>query len=312
MQTGDKRWSILDETLRSHFEILYRPKKLFGKSAETSRLYHFTFDYFRRFLGREPAIGDLQDHLVMGCMEWIVGQGLSIRTANKTRDQLLALWRFLARKSVVPQWPDVPSFPEPQRSPVAWNRDELRSLWEMCENQRGKVAGVPANLWWIGIHSVAWDSLERIGAVRFLRKDHVFDDCKWVHFPAEIRKGRRQDFTSKLHPTTGAIIRQILAVGADSPFVFPWERRPEYLHTRYKALRERAGLATDRFHSFHCLRRTGASFAEAAGADASKLLGHASRRTTDKHYIDVRVSGKQMACDVLFRPLDDGPDKPAA
>ncbi len=294
--------SILDSTLRSHFEVLYKPKKLFGKSPETARLYGYTFDYFATFLGREPEITDLTDVSVMGCMDAILQRGLSRRTANKTRDQLCALWRFLARKGILSEWPDVPSFPEPQRSPIAWGRDQLRLLWEMCANQRGEVAGVPASLWWLGIHSVAWNTLERIGAVRFLRKENLLEDCRWAYFPAEVRKGRREDFTSKLDETSSVILREILACNVDSPYVFPWNRRPEYLHTRYKLLRKRAGLPTDRFHSFHCLRRTGASFAEAAGVDASKLLGHTSRRTTEKHYLDVRVSGRVQACDVLFHP----------
>ena len=313
----------LDPSLQSHFDLLYRPKRLFGKSPETIRLYGFTFGYFRAFLGREPTIHDLDDAKIMALMEWIVsktnGLGLSLRTANKTRDQLTALWNFLARKSVVKTWPDVPSFPEPHRDPVGWTRDELKLLWQMCAAQRGLIAGVPADLWWLGIHSVAYDTLERIGAVRELRWSRVLyfdshpDDDIWAHFPAETRKGGMEPNSARLHRDTVRILRQIRAA-SDDERVFPWNKAKEYLHTRYRILRQKAGLPTDRFHSFHCIRRTGASFAEAAGADASKLLRHSSRGVTERHYLVPSLTAAAQACDVLRRPdaPKDGSDDPRA
>jgi integrase len=291
-------------TLRSHFDVLYRRQRLFGKSPETVRLYGYTFDYFERFLGREPLLSDLTDDRVTALMEWIVdrsvGLGLSSRTANKTRDQLVALWNFLARKRLVDQFPEVPAFPEAVRDPIAWTRQELRTLWNLCENQRGEICGVPAGLWWITIHSVSWDSLERIGAVRQSVWSDLSSDFIWMHFRAEIRKGRKRDQTAKLHPSTGELLRAIRY--PDRDLLFPWEMHPSYLWTKYKAMRRSVGLPVDRMHSFHCIRRTGASFAEAAGVDATRLLGHSSRRVTERYYLSPKIVGKPQGADVLFRP----------
>jgi len=301
----------LDSTLRSHFDLLYRPKRLFGKSPETVRLYGFTFAYFRDFLGREPTIQDLCDNAVMACMEWIVGErGLSTRTANKTRDQLVALWNFLARKGVVSTWPDVPSFHEPKRTPIGWTQAQLNELWKMCAAQRGTVCGVPSSLWWTGLHCVMYDSLERIGAARRLRWDGVTDldqPRAYGYFPAEVRKGRKEDSTVKFHADTTTLLREMHAIATDD-CVFPWHKRGEYLHTRYRVLREKWGLPTDRWHSFHCMRRTGASFAEAAGGDPTALLRHSSRRIYEQHYRVPQISGQQQASDLLFRPGQ--PDEP--
>lgn len=303
----------LTPTLRSHFDVLYRRQRLFGKSPETVRLYGYTFDYFAQFLGRDPLLTDLTDEQVMSLMEWIVskenGLGLSIRTANKTRDQLVALWGFLARKRIVEQFPDVPSLPEPIRDPVAWSRDELRTLWDLCENQRGTICGIPAGAWWLCLHSVSWDSLERIGAVRQAIWSDVSADMQWMHFRAEIRKGRKRDQTSKLHPTTSALLAKIRDPERD--LVFPWHMDPSYLWTKYKAMRQSVGLSVDRMHSFHCLRRTGASFAEAAGIDASRLLGHSSRKVTERYYLSPKICGKPQGADVLFRPDDGEPPRAA-
>lgn len=296
--------TVLDQTLRSHFDVLYRPKKLFGKSPETVRLYGYTFRYFAEYLGREALLSDLTDEIVMGCMEWIRERPLSLRTANKTRDQLCALWSFLARKGIVATFPEVPSFDEPQRTPVAWTRDQLRLLWEMCQAQGGYIAGIPASLYWLTLHSVAYDSLERIGAVKQLIKADLRQGMGWVHFRAETRKGRRKDSTSRLHPVTTGLLAKLCDCQPGEALVFPWPYHPSYFWIRYRTMRERAGLPTDREHSFHCIRKTGASFAEAAGADASRLLGHSSRAVTQRHYIDPVASPGEQAVDFLFRPGD--------
>lgn len=290
----------MDSTLRSHFDLLYRRQRLFGKSPNTVRLYYYTFQYFDEFLGHSGTIDDLSDENVMGCMEWLVDSGRSVRTANKVRDQLRALWNFLARKSLVKQFPECPALPQPQRTPVAWTRAELARLWEMLAAQGGWIAGIPAGAYWLSLHSVAYDTLERIGAIRQLRWADLLVDAQWAYFRAETRKGRRADFTAKLHPTTTALLESVRHPARE--LIWPWEQHQTYFWTRYKAMRQRAGLATDSAHSFHCLRRTAASFAEAAGADASRLLGHSSRAVTERCYLDPKVAQRQQASDVLPRP----------
>lgn len=312
-QSGNRQWpgalmampKSIDDTLRSHFLFLYRPKKLFGKSPETVRLYGYTFDYFAQFLGREAVLSDLTDDRVMALMEWLTRvRCLSARTANKTRDQLCALWRYLARKQIVAHWPDVANLIEPQRAPVAWTREELATLWDLCTNQRGRISGIPAGAWWIALHAVAWDSLERVGAVRQILWSDFSADLRWLHIRSETRKGRVKDHTAKMHATTVALLEAIREPSRE--LVFPWHQNACYFWTRYKRMRESVGLPVDRQHSFHALRRTGASFADAAGADATRLLGHSTRAVTVKHYLDPRLCGEVHAADVLFRPGAEG------
>ena len=241
----------------------------------------------------------------MQLMEWIVapespGRGLAARTANKSRDQLLAVWRFLAKKDVVKVWPTVPAMSEPKRTPVAWSPEELAALWEMLANQRGAVCGIPAGKYWLTLLSVAYDSLERIGAIRQVRWSDLSPDCVWLHVRGETRKGRQRDLTFKLHASTAALLEEIREPARD--LIFPWDKNPSYFWTAYKRMRQAAGLPSDSKHSFHCIRKTGASLAEACGADACKLLGHSSRRITVDHYLDPRLIPQVHGADILPRP----------
>lgn len=63
---------------------------------------------------------------------------------------------------------------------------------------------------------------------------------------------------------------------------------------------ERAGLPTDSKSKFHRIRRTVASYYEAAGGNATELLGHSSRKITEK-YLDRRIVARPQAIDRLWR-----------
>lgn len=61
------------------------------------------------------------------------------------------------------------------------------------------------------------------------------------------------------------------------------------------------GLPDNRLYKFHAIRKSVASHYEAAGGNATELLGHTSRKIT-RAYLDPRIVRKKSAIDVLFRP----------
>lgn len=198
------------------------------------------------------------------------------------------------------QWPDVKKLKEPRRIPDAWTASEVRRIWAAVDGLPGAVSGLPARYWWAALVSVIWDTGERIGAVLLLRWDDVSEDGT-VIFRAETRKGRTEDKLHKIHPTTIALLRRL--VGQDESLVFPWDRSRCQVWAHYARILHRANLPTDRRRKFHALRRTVASFYEAAGGNATELLGHSSREVTRQHYLDPRIVGNvSAACDVIFRP----------
>lgn len=161
------------------------------------------------------------------------------------------------------------------------------------------IHNVPARLWWHALHAVLWDTGERITAVFRLEWSTVDLDSGHVRCPAENRKGGRADRVYRLHPDTVTALQAIYR--ERNTRVFPWPYTSTYLWRKYGNLLERAGLPSDRAHKFHCVRKSVASYFEAAGGNATELLGHSSRRVT-RRYLDPRVVSPPQASDVLFRP----------
>ena len=117
-----------ETTLRDFFNRVYCCLKLSGKSANTKRLYDVTLRNFDSYLGRSATLADLNDDTVTVHIGWYTDRGRSPRTGNKARDQLLAIWRFAARKRFVNEWPDVEPLPEYKRTPTAWTPEQFSRL----------------------------------------------------------------------------------------------------------------------------------------------------------------------------------------
>ena|SRR3990167_3110052 len=291
--------SAHSETIRALFARAYAPLRLRGKSAETTRQYEIQFTHFHAFLSREPTLTDLVDETVNAFLFWFRAQGAAAPTVNKARNHLLALWRFAARKRLVEHFPDVPPDVEPDRVPVAWLDHELLRLLAACADEPGYLRGILAAKWWKALHFTFWDTAERKTALLSLKWQTVDLTSGWAVFPAEIRKGKKRDRAYPLHCETVAALREI----AEPPreLVFPWPYSPAYIYPRYNKILRRAGLPIDRKRKFHCLRRTVASYYEAAGGNATEFLDHTTRRVTQA-YLDPRIVPHADATRLLFRP----------
>lgn len=289
-----------DDTLFSCFEVLYRRHKLAGCSVSTIRQHRAAIGHVCRVLERPAKLEDLSDLLILDVMDDLLRRGRSPETCNSVRNKLVSQWGFYARKGLVATWPDVIEFVEPERIPTAWLPGELSRLWAACSLQMGTIGGRPAGEWWLGLHSLLYDTGERIGAVMQLTWADVDLDSRWVTFRASTRKGKRRPNQKQLHPETITLLGPWLS--DHSGRVFPWGLTMERLWQKYDRVLLDAGLPADRWHKFHAMRRTHASFFEAAGGDATKSLGHSSRAVTVQSYLDPRIVVEQQACDVLFRP----------
>lgn len=279
---------------------MYREKRLPLGDNSTLRQFAINFRRFNLYLGREATINDLNDDSIQRVMVGMVRKdGLEPRTANKFRDNMLALWRFLCRRGLLTRWPEVSPLNEPERDPIAWSREQLRVLFRACEQQEGDFNGVPANLFWHCLHAVAWDVAERISGLLSLAWSDVDLHGRWVTIRAEGRKGKTADKTSRIHADTANLLAKIITPRRE--LVFDWPYSQCYLWPKYGKILEAAGLPNDRRHKFHCMRKSSASYFEAAGGNAQKLLGHKDGRVTQR-YLDPRVIGGMHASDVLFRP----------
>lgn len=291
-------------TLSEFFSLHFQPLFLRGRSPRTVTLYESSIRTFSRYLGRSATVSDFNDDTVNRFLAWYGGNGRSPYTVNKERFNLLAMWRFAARKGFVEGWPDVKPETEPERVPVAWTEGEIRRLMAAIDQCCGWLAGIPSAAWWKALHLVAWDSAERISAMMGLQWSMIDLQGGWLHVPAELRKGKRKDRLFKLSDATVAALYAIRFPPRDD--VFPWPYCRTYLWTKYEPILKAAGLPVNRRSKFHRMRKSVASHYEAAGGDATKLLGHSARKVT-LGYLDPRIVKEKQASDILFR-IDQPPD----
>jgi integrase len=285
------------------FDNFYRPLRLRGRSANTTRLYGCTIRAFGKWLGYAPTVDDLTDLTLSRYLDY----RSAIRspyTAEKERSQLCSLWRFAADRRIVDTRPEVPPAPLPDRVPRAWTTAELAAIFRAAAATRGHIGKVPAGVWFTALVSVLWETAERIGAVLSCQPGDLADGFLHVH--AQYRKGGKRDRVYRLSARTVMLLEQARGTYR----LLEWDRSHTLLWSKYADIVARAGLGRGRHLSFHALRRSAASHYAARGGDPVQLLDHSSPRITHRWYLDRRLTDTGPApCDVL-PPLDL--DEPAA
>lgn len=295
------------DTLRTLCERLYFRLNLRIRSEKTRKHYRFALDNLARVLHREPTAKDLTDDNIVAVMADLLHRGRSERTANERRDRLNALWKFLTSRGLAKHLPTNMRLAEPERTPVAWRAHELSRILEACELEKVLIDGVRSSDWWTSLHLVMWSSSERIGALMLCEWDHF--SAPWLSVPFANRKGRRASREYRLKDEAVESLERIR--NPRRKHIWPWPYCFAYLWNRYRIIRRRAGLPTDRYSSFHRMRKSSASHYKAAGGNAQELLGHSSPKQT-RRYLDPRVTGDNQAADLLFdmtRPTDLDPPK---
>ncbi len=275
----------------------YEPRALRARRPNTKRLYKTTLVMFDKFLGRSATLEDLTDEKVGRFAAWRVDNGLSKRSVNKDLFNLLALWRWAHRKGLVDEWPDVELEKPPRRTPVAWSEFEIRKLYATMGELPGRLGNIRASDWWQALLLVAWDTGERINAIMHLAWVDVDTKGGWLRFGAEFRKGGRDDNAMRLSADTIAALRKL---PKEYELVFPWPYCYTYLWKKFGEILRLAELPSDFRCKFHRIRRSVASHAEAAGANATAMLRHTKREITES-YLDPKICTPQQPIDVLFR-----------
>lgn len=281
--------------LSDFFRQVYRPLRLRGRSASTTRLYENTIKQFSKFLARPATLADLNDLEVSRYLEHRATTR-SPFTSEKERNQLCSLWRCAADRRLVDDRPCVPPSPLPVRVPQAWSIDELKRLLLFARVVKGKVGDVPACVFWPALLLVLWQCAERIGAILAVRKSDYTRPRLLVR--AEYRKGGKRD---KLYSFTDETcdLLDVLAKSGSSPLLFAWPSAKGYLWNRFGKLIDKAGLGGGKRCKFHQLRRSAATHFCARGGDPTALLDHSSPRIT-KAYLDPRyIDTGPRPCDVL-------------
>lgn len=282
-------------TLKSLLIDVYAPLK--GLRDHTIQLYNYTIEAFGEFVGHEPTLTDL-DELPVARFIAHRTRKRAAATAAKDRSQLRAIWEFAARRRWVDKWPVIPLVRVPERVPEAWMTEEFQRLLASSAQERVVLDGIPAAAWWRAFLLVMYDTAERQAAVADLRWSAVRG--RSILFVAESRKGGSRDILRDISEETQAALDAIRGSRAPADLVFPWPRNRQYLWKRLEIILKRAGLPAGRKDKFHKIRRTTASYYQAAGHSAQMLLDHADPATTRK-YLDPRIVRPTSAPDVIPR-----------
>ena len=292
-----------ETTLKEFLTEIYAPLR--GIDERTILVYSMTIKPFGKFLGekegvgyREPRLCDLEELTVARFLAHRVRERAPA-TAAKDRSQLRALWEFAARRGIINTWPTIPLIKIPERVPEAWLTEEFERLLAEAQNEQVVLDGIPAGLWWKALLMVCYDTGERITSVMGLRWSGWLGTS--VLFRAENRKGQRRDIVREISTQTADAMLAIRGDRGPDDFVFPWPRNRQYLWRRLGIILGRAKLPAGRKDKFHRIRKTTASYFEAAGHSAQRLLDHADPATT-RAYLDPRIVKTTSAPDVIPRP----------
>jgi integrase len=274
----------LSEILTGHYAPLRR------LSPRTVELYGYTLTAFGRWLatvpGREPGpprVTDLDDLVVARFVAAREAERCTV-TAKKDRTQLLALWRYCARKRLVDQFPELPPMRVPEKVPRAYTTADLDRLLEYFAHVQGTVADVLASSWWASLVRTLFETGCRIGETLSVEWSDVDLEARTILVRAENRKGRTRDIVREIAPETAEILagRQ-----RSAGRVWPWTMTDKYVFYIFRQHCGRAGVTYRR--GFHAIRKATCSYTAAGGGDATAIADHADAATTRRHYFDPSI-----------------------
>jgi len=295
-------WQVADVqgTLEQIFHSDYLPERTRIGSAQTIRQYGRCLRLFGEYLERPATLDDLTDKMVGSFLRWLVRDGgVRAVTANGYVKQVKALWNWAAKKRLVPMFPTVDDLPVAKPMPMAWPEDELRLLVEHCRGLNGTIGEFSAADVWLAFHLIIWDGGERTGAMLELRWDWLDWKTGVLAVPGDFRKGGRESMLYPLKPETVRVLRRFYDPKDEIIFamLLPMWR----FYARYKRLVIEAGLQyVPHKTGPQKMRRTYASFIEAAGGNATRALKHTSRRVTEESYLDPRIAETHHENERLF------------
>lgn len=240
-----------------------------------------------RWAGKELRLRDLSDSLMN---RWLRDQCEAGRHAPKTikhrRGDVLAVWRYAARKGICPEPKHIRTVSVPVRIPQAWTIEQLHALLGAAGQLTGYyTTGIPRALFWEGFLRVTYDTGLRKSDVLSLPVDIVRSGDVRI-----IQQKTGVEIVRRLNPRTIEVCRKI--VWPERELLFPWAlcREQFWVHWRRLVLGP-SGLPRGRMEGPQKLRRTSATHLEAAlPGSASRHLGHATPGLAAKHYIDPTIA----------------------
>lgn len=232
---------------------------------------------FERHLGRSAISSDLTGENVRGWMRWLLALPRSARTVNGRAATLCSLWRFAHAKKLCRKAPsEIPRLREPACIPCSYTDEQFAAMVGACADLKhhGPIMR--------GLLLVLWDTGCRLGAVLATKRSSFDLPTRTVRI-MEPKTLKEQVY--QLSETTA----QALAIlTPENGTLLGWRCTPTALRNLLVKIQEKVGIPRDRWHKFHCVRKTkySAVYARFGLKVASDHLGHTS--DLSRNYLDTR------------------------
>lgn len=282
-------------------ETQFFPLKTGIASEVTRRRYRRAVRWLGESVGRTAILTDLTDDNLAAVATYLrVARSQIPRTVNGTLECLRALWRWCRDRGLMTGGPTFAPLKVAARAPRAWREDEMARLVQAADAQGGSIGGMPARTWWLTLFALVMDTGARATELLSLRWEWIDWHAGTISVDASVRKGGVRFACYGLRRDTLAWLERIRK---PEGLILAWDMDQSRLYQLYGKLLQAAGLPNTRYTKLHCLRRTFATLLEAHGGDATLALGHASRATTLRSYLDPTRMAKVHADVIPFHPI---------
>lgn len=253
--------------------------------AETTRSFvYFNVKSYRKFLGRDPVLADLNRDMFNRYVDWMVANR-SLSTARTQRGGLLTLWRYAAEGGLAEAPRKLRKLRKPRLIVRTWNLDEVALLRNHCLSLPGVLSnGIPKSIYFGSMVVAAYETGLR-------RADMLSLEHEW------IRPLKGEGHLTVLENKTGKEARRVLskeamqlidACMAQGPqqrrLIWPLWTSLDAFSRMFARIIKHSGI---RPGSFKYLRRTSCTACECARpGDGQLFLNHSDSRVTSESYLD--------------------------
>jgi integrase len=290
-------------------EARYLPERNIG--PRTEEMYRWSLRTIGRFLGRVPMLADLNKQAVNDYLVWSEKQPIKTLTVKGRWSVLRVLWRYAWDNELIADLPrGIRKLRIPPAIPTAWTPAELTRLLVATQSTVFDC--------WTGredrlIHVGRFlNALVRLSYDAGLRRSDLLS-VTWDQLQSEGRlvtviQKTQQPHVSLLRPATMLSLAAV-RVASDNRLL-PWPWRVSHLYPFFRRLLAVTGLPGGPRNGLQKLRRTSATWLEAASpGSASWHLGHSTPTLARQHYLDPRYAAPSHLPPAIPEPpkLLEGP-----